>query len=163
VALHRGAPPPGEKPEPLVQPGRDLSGAHPHNPRCGQLDGQGDPIQAPTDLADGAHVRPVDHEAGAGRRRPLPEQPHGLTAHGGVEIAVNRDGQRRQRHQLLARYRQTLPARGQDPHLRAISQYRLNKVGGRAQEMLAIVQHHQQLLGPQVLPNARRQRHPCPR
>src|SRR5262249_49540883 len=50
---------------------------------------------------------------------------------------------------LLARYVQSLAAGSQDAHTRAISQKQVDELGACLHKMLAVVQHHHQLLAPQ--------------
>ena len=71
------------------------------------------------------------------------------------------DRQRPQRPQTAPREPQALPAGGQDPHPRRPGQDRLGQLGGRVEQMLTVVQHHQQLAGAQEIDDRLRQRVIC--
>jgi hypothetical protein len=74
VAFHRGAPPPGEQPEPFIQQAGDLGRGQGRRPGRGQFDGQRHAVQAAADLDHRGRVGLRQSEAGAGPGGPLAEQ-----------------------------------------------------------------------------------------
>jgi len=65
--------PPGQQPEPLIEPGADLRHRERTQPGRGELEGQRDPVQADTDRRHRRGVGGVDGEALPVHRRPLRE------------------------------------------------------------------------------------------
>ena len=49
---------------------------------------------------------------------------------------------------MLVRYAKAFPARGQDSDAGCPSQDGIRQLGGRVEQMLAVVEHDQQLAGP---------------
>ena len=135
------APRPRQQPEPVTETVADILGAHRHHPRRRQLDRQRDPVQAPTDLRH--------------RRRPRPSSP---SAKPGVHrLGSFHEQLHRRRRRPRRRRRATAPATTARPPTRSPSrdvaitftvvgagQDRLDQVGGRVQDVLAVVQHDQQ-------------------
>ena len=60
---------PGQQRQPVVEPGQQGRGRKHLDPRRGQLDGEGQPIQAPADLGDGDRVLRGQRELGLDRLR----------------------------------------------------------------------------------------------
>ena len=64
MTFHCGTSSSGEEPEALVKEPRDLGRTHRDHPRRGKLDGERDPVEAPTDLRDHVQVAASRSEVG---------------------------------------------------------------------------------------------------
>ena len=163
----------GQHTEPLVQPLRELRRAQHRDPRRGQLQRQRDPIEAPHHLRDRTRIRVGHREVRLHRHRPVDEQANRLAARHRVPITGTRQRQRRDHQELLAGDAQALAARRKHHQPRAPCFQRPHQVDDRAEQVLAVVEHHQQLLrsarnsasvstrstsGRGVTPNTRRDR-----
>ena len=129
----------GEESEAIVEVVAHLLGAHRHHAGGGQLDGEGDPIEA---LADLGHRRGlggcVEREPGLHGLRSLEEQ----LDRGRVEPGSCVEG--RNGPPVLRREAQALAAGGQDPDGGGPAQDRVDEVRGRGQDVLAVVDHDEQ-------------------
>ncbi|SCE61849.1 hypothetical protein GA0115253_109876, partial [Streptomyces sp. Termitarium-T10T-6] len=108
-------------------------GEHPQ-PGGGQFDGERQPVQPTADLGAGGGGRlvRVGAEAGAGGGPAFGEQPQG-----------HRVGQRVDGADELAGYAEGFAAGGDDGELRAVGQQMVGEGGGRADDVLAVVQQEQ--------------------
>jgi hypothetical protein len=111
----------------------------------GQLDGEGDAVQASAQLGDKGGVLVAQHipaEAGGGA---VDEQLHRRRRHGDRRAQRSLDGQRQRRQTLhpFAARAQKFATGGEDIHLRRGAQERLGQGGGGLHHMFARVQHQQ--------------------
>ena len=144
VPRQGGAAAPGEQPEAVVQPPRDLGQRQRPEPGGGQFDRQRQPVQAPDDVDDEGDRLVVDLETGADRGRALGEQPDGREADrllGGNP--GHRLAERRDRQQRFAGDAERLPAGGDDPQPRAVAEQFVRQVRAGVDEVLAVVEHEQ--------------------
>ena len=161
VTFDRAAVAAGEQPEPPVQSSRQLGGVHRGDARRRQFDRQRDTVEPSTHLRDRVGVAGVDLETGLRALRPLDEQADGLTrTHSGEIGRVVGYLQRRHRDELLAANAQSLTAGRQHPNPRTRPLDRSDQCRDRAQQVLTVVQHDQQLLVAQVRDEGLFQRHP---
>jgi hypothetical protein len=133
-----------------VQPGSQLRGAQRRTPGRGQLDGQRDAVQPGAHLRDRSRVARRQLEGGAGRAGPGREQRPGLGRGDRRGRAIGRQSQRRHRDDQLTGNIQAFPAGGQEPHPPALGNQRGHQARRRLQDMLAVIQHHQQLTAGQL-------------
>ena len=135
--------------EPLGEGGR----AHRADAGRGQLDGEGQPVEAPHDLGDrrgGRRAR--DRSPGrAAVARPTNSWVAGASAIAVGSGALGHDLERAHPPHLLARQPEHLAARGQHRHLRAQREQPLDERRDRGAQVLAVVEHEEDLPGPQVL------------
>ena len=128
----------GEEPEPAVEPGGDLRHVQRVQPGGGQLDGEGQPVEATHDLGDAGQVlRPRGEPRGDGRRS-LHEQQDG-------RIVLRRRAQRGHGAEHLAVDAQALPAGGHHRHVRASRHHRLDQRRHRFEDVLAVVEQQDHL------------------
>ena len=128
-----------------IEAGVQLGRGHHPQPGRGQLDGQRDAIQPPADPPGhlgGRHVPGQRHPLGGGA---VGQQPHRLAGpdRRGV-VAVGRGAQRRHPVHPLPADAQRLTAGRQQRQVRAVPQQRVGELGASVDEVLAVVQHHQQ-------------------
>ena len=135
--------------QPVAQPGVDLlRRQHPH-PRRGQLDGQRHALQP---AADPGHRRPVR----LGHREPRHHLPGPRGEQGAPPGTAStcatvsrcpalRRGQRRHRQHRLRRRCSAIRGWWPAPAARAPPQQQVGQLGGRVHQVLAVVQHQQQL------------------
>ena len=135
-----------EQGEPVTQPVGDLlSGQHGH-PRCGQLDGQRHPIQRPADRGHRHRVALGDGETRAGGRGPVGEQLDRLIAREFLGIGHRPGGRDIERDHLpdgFLRDAQRFLAGHQDAQPGAAGEQPLAQPGARIDQVLAAVQHDQ--------------------
>jgi len=134
-----------EQGEPVIDPVQQLRHAKRLHPRGGQLDGQRHPVQ-PRDQSP--YQRPGatrQGEMGIDLEGPIREQHHGLRSLAVPGAVTSRQGQRRQPVPGLPAHGQRLPAGRQHPHIITGCQQPGAELRGRANHVLAIVQHQQQL------------------
>ena len=147
MAGQGGPAPPGQQPEPLIEPGADLRHRQRTQPGRGQLQGQRDPVQPDADRRHRRGVGGVQGEAPPVHHGALGEQLHRLESRqpaGGGQIS-GRHRQRRNPEHALPADAQRLPARDQQARPRAAPHQGVGQLGGRAEHMLGIVQDHQQV------------------
>lgn len=121
--------PTDQQPKPVVERHRDLRGGqHPH-PRRGELDRQGEPIDAPTHGSDCVFVVGIDDEVRSRRLRALVEQREN------VAVVHRRDPPH-----LLASDPERLSTGGQHRHPRTRAQQELDQFATRVEHMLAVVE-----------------------
>ena len=150
VTLHRGAAAAGEEPEPLVEPRRDLcraSSSAPAPPRARSPSGI--PSSRRQISRDRVDVVRVEHEA---VRAPRPRGPRTAAPHP-PPPPDRRDGpssagsaERRHRQDALPATAEPLAARRQHRSRRDTRcDHRVDERGDRVEEVLAVVEHEQQL------------------
>ena len=134
MARQRGSRPRGEQPEPVVEPTTDLLGRERAQPGGGQLDRQGLPVEAPADLGDGGPEAAVTVNPGT---TAAPRSANRRTASSSARASTGcstspgtASGSR-----LVARILQA----------REAFQQRLHEVRGGVDEVLAVVEHEQEL------------------
>jgi hypothetical protein len=137
--------PAGQQGEPLIQPGIQLRGRHYPQPGRGQLQGERDAIQPSADPPHQLRGRLVpgqDHPLGRGA---VGEQPDGLAGLDCPDIVVTgRGAQRGDPVHVLAVDAQRFAAGRQQRQVRAAAQQRVGELGAGIQDVLAVVQDHQQ-------------------
>jgi hypothetical protein len=103
VTLDGGPAAARQEPKALIQVGGDLQRRHRGDPRRRQFDGEGNPIQAATNLRDRLGVPCAEGEVGTGRAGPLHEKQHSVTSNLFLlDAPVGRKRQRTQRNDPLA-------------------------------------------------------------
>ena len=142
VPLHPAPAAPAEQPEPLIEVSGDLGRLHRHDPRRRELDRQRNVVEPLADLLD-RHPRCVVDREVAHRSRPIDEQPERVLR-----------GDRAEAVHVLTLDRQRLPARRNDANRRAAAQHELGKLRGRVEQVLAVVEHEEQLLALQEVDDA---------
>ena len=158
-----------QQPQPPIQPAQQLGHPQRLHPRRGQLDRQRHPVQPAHQPRHIGAVLIGQREPRIRRPGPVGEQRHRLRPRHVITRAGHR--QRRQPVRRLARDPQPLPAGRQDPHVITGLQQARAQLRGRADHVLAVVQHHQQLPPgqhprhrlrrghPRLLPHPQRHRH----
>ena len=134
--------------EPVVEPGGDRRGAQRSEPGSCELEGEWEPVEAKTDPGDVLGVLLVELEARRGRDRSCDEERDGRV----VEQLVwrkrplgIRDCERGNAEDHFAGHPQRLAARGQDRQLWRCAEQRVRQRCRRRQQVLAVVEHEQQL------------------
>ena len=135
--------PASQQPQPAVQRVQQLGHAQRLGPRRGQLDRQWHPVQPRYQPHHIPAVLAGQREPGIRGPGPVGEQYHRPRHVTGVIRAGHR--QRRQPVRRLTRDLQPLPAGRQHLHVITGLQQARAQLRGRADHMLAIVQHQQQL------------------
>ena len=135
----------GQQPRVALQPGRELRRPERRAPGRGQLDGQRHAIQPGAHLGDRSRVAVGQRERGARRAGPGHEQAARLGRGDRTGRAVFRQFQRRHREDEFAGHVQAFPAGGQDADPGALPGQHDHHPAGRSQDVLAVVQHDQQL------------------
>ena len=133
--------------EAVVEPGGDLRRGERAQPRGRELECEGDPVQAAAQRPDGLLVGGVEREPGPDAARPIDEQRHRLL------LLKGRHSPHR-----LAGDAQRFPARGQHRDLGARAQHRVHQLGARLQQVLAVVEAHEDA----AIPELQRQGPPWP-
>ena len=146
---HRGRRPvpASQQRQPPIQPVQQLRHAQRLHPRRCQLDRQRHPVQPDHQPRHVTTVLTGKRETRIYCAGPVAEQPDRLRP--GRATGIIRTGHRqRQRRQpvRLPRDPQRLPARRQNPHIITRLQQPAAQRGGRADHMLAVIQHQQQQL-----------------
>ena len=179
--LHRGrqrplpAPPPAgpgrQQREPVIEPVQQLGHAQRLHPRRRQLDRQRHPVQPRHQPRHRRPGLPVQRETRIGPAGPVREQRHRLAPGPHRPLIRAGQGQRRQPVPGLPGHPQRLPAGRQHPHIIAGRQQPGAQLRRRADHVLAVIQHQQQLLPgqhprqrlgrrhPRLLPHPQRRRH----
>ena len=137
-----------QQPEGRHQAPRDLGGRQRACTRSRQLDRKRHPVEATADPHDVPRVGLRQHELRLDGARALDEQAHRLVAQqlgrrqraGGV-----RKRERRHAPHQLAGQRERLAARGQHLNRRTAAQDLLDRLGAAGDQVLAVVEHDQQL------------------
>ncbi len=138
-----GAGPSGEDPEALVEPTGQVVGTQDPDAGGGQLERQGNTVQAPADLDHGVGVGRAQAETRLSSPSPLAEQGHRIRS---LEIVERAGGGKRQRRHLpghLTGQPEELPAGHQHGQIGAGGQKRLDEAGRRLNEVLGVVEHEQ--------------------
>ena len=135
----------GQQARVALQPGRELRSPERRAPGRGQLDGQRHAVQPGAHLGDRGRVAFGQRERGAGRAGPGDEQAAGLGRGDRADRAVFRQFQRRHREDEFAGHVQAFPAGGHDADPGALPGQHDRHPGGRSQDVLAVIQHDQQL------------------
>ena len=143
----RGQPVPGgQQREPVIQAIQQLGHTQRLHPRRRQLDRQRHPVQP---RHHQRHHRPglrVQGEMRVSAAGPVHKQRHRLSLGRISRLIRARQGKRSQPVPGLPGHRQRLPAGRQDLHVIAGQQQPRAQTSGRADHMLAVIQHQQQLL-----------------
>jgi hypothetical protein len=138
----------GQEAEAVGQPLEDLVCAQDAGAHRSQLDSQRQAVQAPAHVDDGHAVAVAELELTRRGGRPLHEERHRLVLRERRQrlSAVGwRQLEGRDREDVLARCRERLPARGDDPHSRRGAHQFGGEPRRRLEKVLAVVEHHQQL------------------
>ena len=145
----------GQQARVALQPGGELRGSERRAPGRGQLYGQRHAVQPSAHLGDRGRVARSQRERRAHRLGPGHEQAAGLRRGDRADHTVLGQAQRRYRENNFAGHVQALPAGGQDPHPAALPGQHDHYPACRGQDMLAVVQHDQQLAARQRRHDAR--------
>jgi hypothetical protein len=144
--------PPGRQPvparrqhPPVIEPAQQLGHAQRLGPRRGQLDRQRHPVQPAHQPRHISAVLAGQREPGIGRPGPVGEQRHRLRPGGATGLTRNLHRPPGQPVPRLTRDPQRLPAGRQHPHVITGLQQARAQLRGRADHVLAVTQHHQQL------------------
>ena len=123
-----------------IEPGGHERGQlrHPHgtDPGGSHLDGEWETVHLVDDAVDRGRVRRVRVEPGRDRPRAVDE-----------ELPRRGDVQRGDRPHALAAHAEPLATGREDAHPSAEPEHRLRRGGGRLDQMLAVVEHHQRVEG----------------
>jgi hypothetical protein len=146
VTLHRRARPAGEETESLVDASRDLTRRHHAGAGGGQLDRERDAVEAAADLRDGGHVLVGRSEATARVPRPVHEELHGVARkeRGRVRIVVV-DVERSHHEEAFTAHAESFATGREHAHRRAGSEDRVDEPRRRHDQVLAVVEHEQEL------------------
>ncbi len=152
MAGQRGATAAGEQPESIRQSCGDLLDGQRTQPRGGQLDRERQTIEPTDDLDDRSDRLGVDREIRADGGGPIGEQARGRI---GERLVSGRVGgrlpQRRHDHQRLTGDGERFAARAEDSQSGATGQEVIGDLGGRVEQVLAVVQDdHRRLIGERV-------------
>ena len=145
----------GQQARVALQAGRELRRAERRAPGRGQLDGQRHAVQPGAHLGDRGRVACGQRERGARRAGPGHEQAAGLGRGNRAGRAVFRQSQRRYGEDEFAGHVQAFPAGGQDAHPAALPGQHDHHPADRSQDVLAVVEHDQQLAADQRTHHAR--------
>ena len=149
-----GAGPTGEEAEAVVEAGRDLLHAEGGGARRGQLDGEGDAVEAAADLGQGGGIGGSDGLVGVEGGAPVDEQPGRLVLQqrldGGRRPRLG-SGQRRDPPHHLARDVEGLAAGGQHPQQGTGPQEGVDQGGSGLQDVLTVVDDQDRLPGAEVV------------
>jgi hypothetical protein len=154
LARQGGARPAREQPETIVQTGGDLFRGQQFDARGGQFDGERDAVELMAHLGDRGRVFARQCETGLARHRPIHEKLHGALPGQNVQrwqAARVRRFQGGHRVGGFAGDAQRLAAARQNAHVGAAGQQTVGKPGARLDQVLAVVQHQQERLGPQKI------------
>ena len=132
--------------QPVVEARGEFGGRQRAQPGAGQLDGQRQSIEAAADLGHRWQVLGGQPEPEHRGRGAVGEQPQRGGVHRFPEAdRWRRHRQRRHRVDPLAGGGQRFAGRGEDPHPRAAAQEVVGQPGAGVEEVLAVVEHDQQL------------------
>ena len=115
-------------------------------PRRGEFDSQGQPVQPPADVRDVARHAVGEDEAGGDGGRPFDEQRDGVElreARGRDVDGVTGDRQRGNAQEYLTRGPQRLSAGAQDVHAPATAEHAIAQRRDRVDDLLAVVEEQQ--------------------
>lgn len=148
----------GEEAEAVVEALLELADGEAADAGGGELDGEGDAVEAAADLQGGREVLLVHLEAGEGRLGALGEEVHGLVAlqHGrrigGLldERGRGREGERGDAQWGLAGDADGLAAGGEHAHVGAAAEELLGELGAGLHDVLAVVEEKQEALGAEI-------------
>lgn len=141
LAGRRGARSRGEQPEAVVQPLQQLLNGEGAQPDGGELDREGQPVEAAADLQHDRQVRLGHREIRAYGGDPLGEEPDRVRLRGARQRPGPGDRQRGELQGLLARDAERLPAGGEDPQAGKGAQQPVCEHGAILEEVLAVVEH----------------------
>ena len=125
---------------------RELRRAQDRDPCGRELQCQRDAVETTNHFRDRGGVLLGDPEVGVHRLRPLDEDPHGLAARDRGEFIGVGHAERSHGHDALTREAQAFAARREHEEPRAPVFERADQGGHRRQQVLAIVEHQEQLL-----------------
>ncbi len=141
----------GQEGQAGAEAGQQGGGREKADPRRGQFQGQGQPVQAADDPGHRGRVFRGQMETGADRLGPGHEQGHRLAGfNGGFRWSLRRQAQRGHRELPLSVQAQGGAGGDQQVQARSLAQP-LRGLGAGLQELLEVVQDQQQAPGPQVL------------
>ena len=148
LARERPSPASGEQAETIAQASCDLTDGEDGHPGRRKLDGQRDSVQPPADVQDRGRVVRRHSERRHDRLRAVGKQPHRLAGGDVFELAVGiGQTQRRDLEDHLSLQPQCLAAGGQDGERRVALEQPLREVPSGADDVLAVVEQHEQRLG----------------
>ena len=152
--------PAGQQREPVIDPVQQLRHAQRLHPRRRQLDRQRHPVQPRHQPRHHRPGLPVQREPRISPPGPVREQRHRLRPPAVRRVTGRGQGQRPQPVPGLPGHRQRLPAGRQHPHIITGRQQPGAQLRGRADHVLAVIQHQQQLLPGQHPRQRLGRRHP---
>lgn len=135
-----------EKPEPIVEPRRDVLRRHRAHARRRELDRERQPVQAPADLRDGGGIVRGEIEVGTHRARPLDEQPHRFHPRHLFDPSIVGFGnaERSQTPANLTGDIERLATRREHLHIRAGREEPVDDLRARVDQVLAVVEHDEE-------------------
>jgi hypothetical protein len=131
--------------EPVIDPVKQLRHAQRLDPSRRQLNRQWHPVKPRHQPCHHRRGLPVQHETRVSPAGPVREQGHRLRPVRIRRIDWVGQGQRGQPVPRLPGYPQRLPAGGQHPHIIGAEQQPAAQLRRRADHLLAVIQHQQQL------------------
>ena len=137
VAL-QAAPRSDQQPEPLIETITDLARRHRRHPRGRQLDGQGNPVEAPADLHHRGGLISCGHREARGHTPGAFDEQIDCR-----RVDAPADIQRGHQPHLLVGDPQSFAAGGHNSHRRRVRQDRFDQIGGSVEHVLAVVEHQQ--------------------
>ena len=144
LAVRMAGPAPGEDGERIAQADGQLGDGEVDDTHGGQLEGEGDAVEAATDLGDGGGSGGIEHEARRRVPRSLDEQLDGLETSQPVgRVVVSRKLERGHPPGDLAGLPERLAARGQDDEIGASRQELRGQGDDGVEDVLAVVEDEQ--------------------
>ena len=135
----------GQDGEALIEPRVQLGRRHDPQPGRAQLDGQRHAVQLPADTADDRSGPLVPAERYPVLRGAVDEEPHGLRGGDRAHvIVIGRGVEGRDQVDALAVDAQRLTARREQRDVPAIPEQGVGQLGARVDDVLAVVQQHEQ-------------------
>src|ERR1700694_3197472 len=143
-----GATSSGEESKTIGQAFEELFGCEDSGSDCGEFDGQRQAVEPSAEMNDRGLIRVGQLEGARCRRRTLCKQHHGFVLSQLTEryrFVPWRQFERWDWHHVLPKYLERLPACGDHPHTGCSAKHFGHELGGRFDQVLAVVQDEQQL------------------
>ena len=149
-----------EQPEPIVEAAGDLVRRERAHAGRGELDREGNAVEATADLRDRHAVRGRDPERRRGSHCALGEQANGVELAELLNAGAVHRGQRQRwdRKQRLAGDPEALPAGGEHPDTGACTQERVGDLRTGTDHLFAVVEQDERLMSLEMLDERRQER-----